>query len=75
MSATRIARLAEVLWRGLDPARQDERHDARFCELLAEYEALTDQARGTCLRRPRHPEPGAALTQGALAWWRGEMAR
>ena len=53
MSATRIARLEEVLWRGLDMGKQNADHDERWLELLAEFEALTDQERGTCRRTDR----------------------
>lgn len=40
--------------------------------LLKEYEQVCDEIQADMTR---DPESGAALTQGALAWWRGEMAR
>lgn len=50
---TRIDKLTTTLMRGLDMRKQHPDHDGRFIDLLREYEALVDEARGTCLRPAR----------------------
>jgi len=50
---TTIAALERRLLRGLDPSTQDARHDDLWLSLLAEYMALVDAERGTCLRPER----------------------
>jgi len=60
-----IAALERRLLRGLDPETQDTRHDDLWVSLLAEYMALVDQERQTCLRPERKRAVGQVMMEGA----------
>lgn len=68
MSAQRIAKLAAILDRGLTKPLNPTAEEA-WLGYLAEYEALTDEARSTCLRRERaarHPDGAGRYVERRL---------